>query len=243
MRDESIPQCSDSSLKTKNVTKSSVCTKSASKQDGKTVASAIPISPSATKSPTVKDGNSKDSAIPISPTVVDAQTPKPSAATNTCRSIVVSPVQQQHHHLPSDFSGSKCRISPLVHANLGSYGLEHHPPIRVSEDIIHAVRNLSESVKKSGILSRFVGLDSITATWPLRKTKRVDKGTSSYGEKKYSHPGMFTPPSFYLGFNSQETSTSGSELDIICSDEDVVTDFALNVAPLSWSNPEGMLMH
>jgi hypothetical protein len=202
MRDESIPQCSDSSLKTKNVTKSSVCTKSASKQDGKTVASAIPISPSATKSPTVKDGNSKDSAIPISPTVVDAQTPKPSAATNTCKSIVVSLVQQQHHHLPSDFSGSKCRISPLVHANLGGYGLEQHPPIRVSEDIIHAVRNLSESVKKSGILSRFVGLDSITATRPLRKRKRVDKGTSSHGEKKYSHPGMFTPPSFDLGFNS-----------------------------------------
>jgi hypothetical protein len=130
-----------------------------------------------------------------------------------------------------------------VHANLGGYGLEHHPPIRVSEDIIHAVRNLSESVKKSGILSRFVGLDSITATRPLRKRKRVDKGTSSYGEKKYSHPGMFTPPSFDLGFNSQETSTSGSELDIICPDEDVAADFALNVAPLSWSNPEGMLMH
>jgi hypothetical protein len=86
-------------------------------------------------------------------------------------------------------------------------------------------------------------LDSITATRPLRKRKRVDKGTSSHGEKKYSHPGMFTPPSFDLGFNSQETSTSGSELDIICSDEDVVTNFALNVAPLSWSNPEGMHMH
>ncbi|KAM0833477.1 hypothetical protein ACQ4PT_064234 [Festuca glaucescens] len=264
MRDESIPQCSDLSLKTKNVTKSSVRTKSATKEDGKscssafvvvsptvstnclesivgdgkTVASAIPISPSATKSQTVKDGNSKDSAIPISPTIVDAQTPKPSAATNTCRSIVVSPAQQQHHHLPSDFSGSKCKISPLVHANLGGSGLEHHPPVRVSEDIIHAVRNLSESVKKSGILSRFVGLDNITATRPLRKRKPVDKGTSSSGEKKYSHPGMFTPPSFDLGFNPQETSTSGSELDIICSDEDAVPEFALNVAPLSWSNSE-----
>ncbi|KAM0833480.1 hypothetical protein ACQ4PT_064234 [Festuca glaucescens] len=235
MRDESIPQCSDLSLKTKNVTKSSVRTKSATKEDGKscssafvvvsptvstnclesivgdgkTVASAIPISPSATKSQTVKDGNSKDSAIPISPTIVDAQTPKPSAATNTCRSIVVSPAQQQHHHLPSDFSGSKCKISPLVHANLGGSGLEHHPPVRVSEDIIHAVRNLSESVKKSGILSRFVGLDNITATRPLRKRKPVDKGTSSSGEKKYSHP-----------------------------DEDAVPEFALNVAPLSWSNSE-----
>ncbi|KAM0871235.1 hypothetical protein ACQ4PT_039525 [Festuca glaucescens] len=264
MHDESISQCSDLSLKTKNVTKSLVRTKSPTKEDGKscisafvvvsptvstnclesivgdgkTVASAILISPSATKSPTIKDGNSKDSAIPISPTVVDAQTPKPSAASNTCRSIVVSPAQQQHHHLPSDFSGSKWKISHLVHANLGGSGLEHHPLVRVSEDIIHAVRNLSESVKKFVILSRFVGLDNITATRPLRKRKRVDKGTSSFGENKYSHPGMFTPPSFDLCFNPQETSTSGYELDIICSDEDAVPEFALNVAPLSWSNPE-----
>ncbi|KAM0884639.1 hypothetical protein ACQ4PT_030878 [Festuca glaucescens] len=265
--DESIPECSDLIRKSRNGTNSSVGTKSATKEDGKssssafvvvsptvntnypelkqstvgdgkTVSSAIPISPYATKSPAVNDGNSKDSVIPISPTVVDPQSPKPSAGINTCRSIVVSPAQQQHPHGPSDLSGSKWKLSPLVGAYLGGLGLGNHTPVRVSEDIRDAVRNISESVKKTGILSRIAGLERMTATRPLRKRKRVDKGSSSSGRKRYINPGMFTPPSFDLGLTSQETTTSGSQLDIISSEEDAVSDFALDVAPLSWSNPE-----
>ncbi|KAM0895947.1 hypothetical protein ACQ4PT_023505 [Festuca glaucescens] len=195
----------------RNGTNSSVGTKCATKEDGKSSSSAfvvsptvitncpelkqsvvgdgkksdIPISPTATKSQTPNDGNSNDSAIPISPTIADPQSPKPSAGINMCRSIVVSAGPQQQLHGSSDLSGRTWKLSPLVGAHLGVIGLGKGSPVSVSAEIRDAVRNLSESVKKTG-----------------------------------------------------ETTSSGSSLDIISSQEDATPKFALDAAPLAWSKPE-----
>ncbi|KAM0871271.1 hypothetical protein ACQ4PT_039510 [Festuca glaucescens] len=220
-------------LITKSVSHSSVI------GDGKTISNAIPFSPSATKSQTANDGNTKDSAIPISPTTADAQSPKPSTGINMCRAIVVLPAQQQQLHGSSDLSGRTWKLSPLVGAHLGVLGLGKGTHVCVSAENRNAVRNLTESLKKIGVLSRFAGLETRSAECPLLKRKRVDEGGSSSMRQRDNRPGMFTPPSFDLHLSSQETTSSGSSLDIISSQEYAIPNFAMNAAPLACSKPEG----
>jgi hypothetical protein len=51
--------------------------------------------------------------------------------------------------------------------------------------------------------------------------------------------GMFTPPSFNL--SSQKDGGSGSPVDGIASEEDVMPQFPIDVEPLAWSHGGGTI--
>ncbi|KAM0821771.1 hypothetical protein ACQ4PT_071963 [Festuca glaucescens] len=223
--------------------------------DGNSVSTVIAISPTVTmqqvtsnvpstsgdrKCPPVEEGKTKDNAIPISPNVNEAQAPHLDAAMNTCRSIVSSLVAQRQFTAVNSQSGMPWRLSPLVGANLGIPGLLKRSPVVVPPEVQDAVRKLSESVKKMGGLSRFATQQSNSVQERPQKRKRVEneKGGSS-GAVRDNRIGMFTPPGFHLGFSSQESIDSDSQVDEFDGDEDATPNFVVSVKPLAWAEPEG----
>jgi hypothetical protein len=178
-------------------------------EDGKTVTTAISISPTAVlvgnegmasslgKKATIFEGKSKFTAIPISPSASDKVTQTPAASENLCRSIVLSP---RAKGMPESFGmpPRPWRMSPNVAANIGIPDFVSRSPGSVPSQMQKLVRELSDSVRKQGVLSRF-GLESAgNVGSSTTKRKIADQGGSSSKKLRDNRMGMFTPPSFNL---------------------------------------------
>jgi hypothetical protein len=102
------------------------------------------------------------------------------------------------------------------------------------------VRELSDSVRKQGVLSRF-GLESAgNVGSSATKRKIADQGGLSSKKIRDNCMGMFTPPSFNLG--SQEDGGSESPVDGIASEEVAMPHFPIDVEPLAWSPARGIVL-
>ena len=89
-------------------------------------------------------------------------------------------------------------------------------------DVVRLVRELSDSVTKQGVLSKFHGPNPSPAEGSPLKRKSVYSGSSPSSKKRDDRPGMFTPPPFDLLGSSQETA-----------------DDVIEVAPLAWAESQG----
>ncbi|KAM0873492.1 hypothetical protein ACQ4PT_038044 [Festuca glaucescens] len=212
--------------------------------DGKTLSTAIAISPSvASMTPATialtssneskrslsSDGKCKDIAIAISPTITEQQQLNPSAEGNLCKPITTS--------ADANKSRKPWALSPQVKARLGILGLQRGSPASVSPEVAEAIRKFSESVVKSGFLSRFAANESSTAGDGSRKRKHMNEGTSSSGATRDNRAGMFTPPGFDLEISSLDTVVSDSQEEEFSSQEDAVPKFIAPIAPLDWAGP------
>ena len=200
--------------------------------DGSSAKSAVVLSPtvsnteessrSARKKAEIRDGKRKCTAIPISPTNTEADPAYCTPDENTCRAMVVSPPPQQNRASGRDSSTRSFSISPSTRAHLQRLGSSRGSPMSVPADVARLVRDLSDSVNKQGVLSRIYGAEPILREGSPLKRKHVSAGSSSPHKKRDNRQGMFTPPSFDLTGDSQET-------------DDVVT----NAVPIAWVEAQG----
>jgi hypothetical protein len=215
--------------------------------DGKTLSTAIAISPSVasmtpatialtssneSKQISSSDGKCKDTAIAISPTITEQQQLIQSAEGNLCKPITA--------FADANRSRKPWALSPQVKARLGIPGLQRGSPASVSPEVAEAVRKFSESVVKSGFLSRFAANQSSSAGDGSRKRKHMSEGTSSSGATRDNRVGMFTPPGFDLGFSSPDTIVSDSQKEEFSSQEYAVPKSIPPIAPLDWAGPSGI---
>jgi hypothetical protein len=226
-------------------------------KDGRTISTAIPVSPNlpmeqtsssssvsreGVKSTSENEGRSKDSAVAVSPNASEAIQPMSSEGINLCRSIVPSPVAKGKGYSVSEATLKKWKLSPLVGAHLGLMGLGKQSSVSVSPEIQAAIRNLSKSVKKLGILSRFAEEKASTSGSSSRKRKKMHEVFKSSDAVRDTRMGMLTPPSFSLGSMSDDTPCSEQEIDDFTVDENAAPELAMRVAPLAWAKPEGTVL-
>jgi hypothetical protein len=178
------------------------------------------------------DGKCKDTAIAISPTITEQQQLIQSAEGNLCKPITA--------FADANRSRKPWALSPQVKARLGIPGLQRGSPASVSPEVAEVVRKFSESVVKSGFLSRFAANQSSSAGDGSRKRKHMSEGTSSSGATRDNRVGMFTPPGFDLGFSSPDTIVSDSQKEEFSSQEYAVPKSIPPIAPLDWAGPSGI---
>lgn len=232
-------ECDDGSI--------SCGSKDSAVSDGKSKRSAILISPTVTKSPPA-DGKSKRGAIEISPTVTIAQSSSRASGENHCRAIVVSPTVGVNNNGSSGSFPKPWTLSPLVGSKLGNLGVGSGSPSTLTPQIQQLIRNLSETVKKQGLMLRFSQSESSSSAGIGRKRKQRNLGASSSSKPRDNRPGMFTPPGFDLGIESleepgiisEDQEVTDSEVDGIGSDEDAAPLLPEFVEPLNWAEPEGI---
>ena len=211
--------------------------------DGTSAKTAVVLSPtvsnkevssiSAKKKAEIRDGKRKCTAIPISPTATEADAAYSTPEENTCRTIVVSPAPQQNRASGRGSSTRPFTISPLIGSHLRSLGSGRGSQMSTPTDIARMVKDLSDSVNKQGLLSKIYGPNPTSVEGSPLKRKSVYTGSYSSSKKRDDRPGMFTPPSFDLLGNSQETT------DVVVDAVQETTDVVVDAVPLAWVRSQG----